>query len=45
MRALADALPQSQFAVIPDCGHMAPAEDPVQVNRVIRRFLDSPTSS
>ena len=40
MRAIAEALPQSQFVSIPDAGHMAPMENPIAVNRAIRKFLE-----
>ena len=39
MRAIADALPQAQFEIIKDVGHMAPLENPQAVNQIIRRFL------
>lgn len=45
MKAIADELPQGRFVQIPNAGHMAPMEDPVGVNRVIREFLRSPRSS
>ena len=41
MRGIADAMPRAEFAVIPACGHMAPLEDPVHVNRTLRKFLDA----
>lgn len=39
MRAIAEALPQASFEIIPDVGHMAPLEDPHTVNDLIRQFL------
>ena len=41
MKAIAEALPNARFAVIPDAGHMAPMENPVAVNLAIREFLDA----
>ncbi len=41
MEALAQAIPQAEFAVIPACGHMAPLEDPIHVNKAIRGFLSA----
>lgn len=40
MRAMAAAIPGSEFAVIPQAGHMAPQEQPLAVNGVIRKFLN-----
>jgi pimeloyl-ACP methyl ester carboxylesterase len=42
MQGIADALPRAEFAVIPACGHMAPLEDPIHVNKTIREFLGAP---
>ena len=39
MEQIAEAIPRSDFVVIPACGHMAPLEDPVHVNKAIRGFL------
>ena len=39
MRSIADALPDADFAVIEDAGHMAPLENASATNAVIRRFL------
>ena len=39
MQQIARKLPQAQFLVVPDCGHMAPLEDATRVNQAIRRFL------
>lgn len=40
-RAMAEAIPGAQFAVIPGAGHMAPVEQPVNSGRVIREFLEA----
>ena len=39
-QAIADAIPDSRFAVIPGAGHMAPWENPQAVNEAILDFLD-----
>jgi pimeloyl-ACP methyl ester carboxylesterase len=39
MREISRALPQATFALIPDAGHMAPLEQPDEVNRAISSFL------
>lgn len=39
MQQLADKIPDSQFAIVADAGHMAPMEQPDAVNLVIREFL------
>jgi pimeloyl-ACP methyl ester carboxylesterase len=39
MRTLAAAIPSARFAVITNAGHMAPLEQPQEVNRLIREFL------
>ncbi len=39
MERIAGAIPASEFVVIPACGHMAPLEEPVHVNKAIRGFL------
>ena len=39
MQAIADAIPNAQFALIEKAGHMAPMEQPEAVNAVIRRFV------
>jgi 3-oxoadipate enol-lactonase len=39
MRSIAQAIPQAQLAVIPEAAHMAPTENPDEVNRVIGAFL------
>lgn len=43
MKAMAAAIPNSQFVTIPLAGHMAPLEQPAAVNAAIRNFL-SPIS-
>lgn len=40
MEEMAASMPDATFAVIPGAGHMAPLENPGQVNRVIRTFLE-----
>ncbi len=40
MRALAAAVPNSQFAVIPDAGHLTPIENPAAFNRVLGDWLN-----
>jgi pimeloyl-ACP methyl ester carboxylesterase len=45
MQAIADAIPGAEFAVIPACGHMAPLEGPIHVNKAIRGFLGAPRRS
>ncbi|MFO7905407.1 MAG: alpha/beta fold hydrolase [Planctomycetota bacterium] len=42
MRGIADAIPDAEYAVVPDCGHMAPAEAPRRVSDVVRTFLGTP---
>lgn len=42
MRGMAEKIPDSTFAEIPNAGHMAPMENPEAVNRIIREFLDRP---
>ena len=39
MKAIAEAIPNAQFALISDAGHMAPMENPGAVNHVIHEFL------
>jgi len=41
MQKFAAAIPGAEFAVIPDCGHMAPLEQPRRVNEMMRDFLDA----
>jgi pimeloyl-ACP methyl ester carboxylesterase len=40
MKAIAEALPDARFALIPEAGHMAPLENPRAVNQVIHEFLN-----
>jgi len=40
-RAMADAIPDAHFAVIPAAGHLAPVEQAVNTGRVIREFLEA----
>ena len=40
-RAMATAIPDAHFAVIPSAGHLAPLEQPVNTGRVVREFLES----
>jgi YbgC/YbaW family acyl-CoA thioester hydrolase len=40
-RAMAEAIPDAHFAVIPAAGHLAPVEQAVNTGRVIREFLES----
>lgn len=40
-RAMHEAIPRSQLAVIPDAGHMSPLENPDDVNRALQGFLRS----
>jgi 3-oxoadipate enol-lactonase len=39
MKAIADAIPNAQFVLIPNAGHMAPMEQPDAVNAAIQRFV------
>lgn len=41
MRALAESMRQSKFAVIPNSGHMSPCENPAAFAREIVAFLES----
>ncbi len=43
MRGMAAAIDGSQFAEIPDAGHMAPLENPEAVNAVLKQFFESQT--
>ena len=38
-RAMADAIPASQFVVLPQAGHLAARESPEAVNREVDAFL------
>ncbi len=40
MRAMAQAIPGAQFAVIPAAGHLAPLEQPLATSRALADFLD-----
>lgn len=40
MRAMAQAIPGAQFALIPAAAHLAPLEQPLETNRVLADFLD-----
>ena len=40
-RSMADAIPGSQFALIPNAGHMAPYENAAAANQVLLEFLNS----
>jgi pimeloyl-ACP methyl ester carboxylesterase len=39
MRQIAEQLPQARYVEIADAGHMAPLEQPADVNAAIRQFL------
>jgi 3-oxoadipate enol-lactonase len=39
MKAIAESLPDAQFVLIPEAGHMAPMENASAVNAAIREFL------
>jgi pimeloyl-ACP methyl ester carboxylesterase len=40
-RAMADAIPDAHYAVIPGAGHLAPLEQPVNTGRLVREFLEA----
>jgi pimeloyl-ACP methyl ester carboxylesterase len=40
-RAMADAIPDAQHAIIPSAGHLPPLEQPVNTGRVVREFLEA----
>ncbi len=40
-RTMAEGIPHAQFSVIPDAGHLTPMEQPVNVTRVVKEFLES----
>jgi 3-oxoadipate enol-lactonase len=40
MRAMAQAIPGAQFAVIPAAGHLAPLEQPLATSRIVADFLE-----
>ena len=39
MKTIAEAMPNAQFEVIPEAGHMSPLENPKPVNAAIHEFL------
>lgn len=39
MKEMADPIPDSEFRIIPEAGHVSPLENPEAVNNVIRNFL------
>ena len=39
MEQMAAAMPNAEYVAIPACGHMAPLEGPVHVNKALRAFL------
>ena len=41
MQAIADAIPNAEFVVIPDSGHMTTMENPDAVNEALLRFVES----
>lgn len=45
MRALGEKIPGSQFAIVPDAGHLPMIENPIGFNRIVTPFLDSFRSS
>lgn len=40
MKILHENIPNSEFVIIPEAGHMTPIEEPEAVNEAIRRFLE-----
>jgi pimeloyl-ACP methyl ester carboxylesterase len=40
-RTMADAIPEAHFTQLPDAGHLAPLEQPVNTGRVIGEFLEA----
>lgn len=40
-KALADAIPEAQFTLIPEAGHLTPMEQPIATGRVIGEFLEA----
>ncbi|MEU2549840.1 alpha/beta hydrolase [Streptomyces roseolus] len=40
-KEIADALPEADYHVVPDCGHYGYLEQPDRVNRLITQFLDA----
>lgn len=43
MQKMADKIPDSRFAVIPNAGHMSPLENPTGFNKHLERFLSEIT--
>jgi pimeloyl-ACP methyl ester carboxylesterase len=43
MKSIAGGIPNAQFAVIPDAGHMSPLENPAAFNEALREFLERVT--
>lgn len=41
MQQLADGIPEAEFAVLPEAGHLPPLENPTGTNEVIQTFLQS----
>ncbi|MBT8378006.1 MAG: alpha/beta fold hydrolase [Ignavibacteria bacterium] len=41
MKSMADQIPNSNFVLVKDAGHMTPIEKPKEVNDAIGKFLDS----
>lgn len=41
MQEFVASIPGAEFAVVPDCGHMAPLEQPERVNKILRDFLNT----
>lgn len=40
-RAMAAAIPDAHLAMVPDAGHLAPLEQPVNTSRIVGEFLDA----
>ncbi len=40
-RQMADAIPDAQFTVIPDSGHLTPLEQPIATSRVVAEFVEA----
>ena len=41
LQEIADAIPQSRLAFIEKCGHLSPLEQPEEVNRLLREWLNA----
>lgn len=39
MREMADAIPESQYNVVENCGHLSPLEQPDEVTKLMKRWL------